>query len=93
MGCHKVFKWCLKDALNMLFKHFPLLNCTHKALLRYIYACLKLFIDVFLPCVALRRNRPRRFHALVEIRRGSSMFLDGTNVLRLFHASKDTFLL
>ena len=50
-GCHKVFKWCLKDALNMLFKHFfPLLNCTHKAILRYIYACLKLLIDVFLPC-------------------------------------------
>ena len=21
-GCHKVFKWCLKDTLNVHFKHF-----------------------------------------------------------------------
>ena len=27
-----------------------MLNCTHKALLRYIHACFILLIDVFLPC-------------------------------------------
>ena len=41
--------WTYAGESGTTLSIFPLLSCTHKALLRYIYACLKLLIDVFLP--------------------------------------------
>ena len=37
------------DESDTTLSIFPLLSCTHKALLRNIYACLKYLKDVFLP--------------------------------------------
>ena len=41
--------WTYAGESGTTLSIFPVLSCTHKALLRYIYACLKLPIDVFLP--------------------------------------------